>query len=166
MVYYIKYFITSSFHVIIWTDAAEHWRQTEIGPRFMARVSMNEKKKFHKSPIAHIVCHIVLIEMSKLFTNPKRNVTIFQFSINCSSISNSPTCLPFDTCSHELCSVSWSHRRALCIFSLADTRSVRDYKSVRHQLDTDLSLKIKGKTFFFKILVKFDCTLLTIAWLN
>lgn len=123
-------------------------------------------RKRNSINLQHIVCHITLIETSKLFTNPKRNVTIFQFSINCSSILNSPTCLPFDTCSHELCSVSWSPRRALCIFSLADTRSVRDYKSVRHQLDTDLSLQINEKNIFFKILVKFDCTLLTIAWLN
>lgn len=26
MINNIKYFITSSFHVIVWTDAAKHWR--------------------------------------------------------------------------------------------------------------------------------------------
>lgn len=45
MIYYIKYFITSPFHVIIWTDAAEHWRQSQIRPSFVTRVSVGEGEK-------------------------------------------------------------------------------------------------------------------------
>lgn len=54
MINYIKYFITSTFHVIIWTDTTEHGWKAQICPGFVTGVpekrAMNncviEKSKF------------------------------------------------------------------------------------------------------------------------
>lgn len=164
MIYYIKYFITSSFHVIIWTDAAEHGRETKIGPRFVARVSVEEKSKGLESLKSHLSFQHrkSIIEKSIVFTNPQVSIdvtvlassvlfTLFHyfyyyynpFTTDKHRHLHELTCLPFDICSHELYSVSWSLRRVLCIFFPADTRIMHDCTSVRHQLDKDLSLKLK-----------------------